>query len=91
MKRLTAAGVLERRPYRENPKRYEYRLTEKGRDLYGFTLMLHQWADDWLVGNEGPGLKLQHKCGKPLVGVVVCSECGEQLEPGDVSYGEDGQ
>ena len=89
LKRLTAAGVLERRPYRENPKRYEYRLTEKGRDLYGFTLMLHQWADDWLVGSEGPGLKLKHTCGKPLVGAVVCSECGEQLKPGDVSYGED--
>ena len=87
LKGLTATGVLERRAYRENPTRYEYRLTEKGRDLYGFTLMLHQWADEWLVGSEGPGLHLHHKCGQLLGGVVTCSECGEPLLGGQVSYG----
>ena len=87
LKRLTVAGVLEQQPYRENPTRNEYRLTEKGRDLYGFTVTLHQWANDWLVGEEGPGLVLHHCCGNPLNAVLSCSECGEALGPGDVSYG----
>ena len=88
LKKLTLAGVLERRAYRDNPIRYEYRLTDKGRDLYGITLTLHQWADRWLVGREGSGLKLTHSCGKPLVGMMACSVCGETLEPGRVAYGE---
>ena len=87
LKGLTDAGVLERRAYRTHPTRYEYRLTEKGRDLYGFTLMLHQWADEWLVGPEGPGLHLHHKCGERLGGIVTCSECGRPLDRGEVSYG----
>src|SRR5512134_2385269 len=33
LERLVAEGVLERVPYSERPTRYEYRLTEKGRDL----------------------------------------------------------
>ena len=31
---LTDEGILERRPYSEHPERFEYRLTEKGRDLF---------------------------------------------------------
>ncbi len=87
LKRLTAAGVLERRAYCENPARYEYRLTEKGRDLYGATIMLHQWGNTWLVGKNGPTLLLEHKCGKPLVCEVSCSACSKSLLPGEVSYG----
>ena len=87
LKRLTLAGVLERRAYRQNPTRHEYRLTKKGRDLYGITVMLHQWADRWLVGNAGASLRLQHRCGHPLVCEVACSQCQESLEPGAVRYG----
>lgn len=88
LKRLNAAGVLERRAYRENPVRYEYRLTEKGRDLYGLTIMLHQWGDQWLVGKAGSTLCLEHSCGEPLECAVTCSECPEHLDTGTVSYGE---
>ncbi len=88
LKRLTLAGVLERRAYRDNPPRYEYRLTKKGRDLYGITIMLHQWADRWLTGKAGTSLYLTHKCQSPLIGVVACRECSKPLEPGDVSYGD---
>ena len=34
LKRLVEQGVLERVPYQERPPRYEYRLTEKGLDLW---------------------------------------------------------
>jgi DNA-binding HxlR family transcriptional regulator len=31
---LVRSGILERRRYQEEPERYEYRLTQAGRDLY---------------------------------------------------------
>ncbi len=86
LKTLTDAGVLERRPYRENPTRHDYRLTEKGRAIYGFTLTLHQWANKWLVGKAGSNLSLTHSCGKPLVGIVTCDQCGDPLERASTSF-----
>ncbi len=45
LQRLVAAGVLERKPYSERPRRFEYRLTEKGRELGIALLALMQWGD----------------------------------------------
>ena len=87
LKRLTSADVLERRAYRENPVRYEYRLTEKGRDLYGMTIMLHQWGDRWLVGESGATLILEHNCGNELKCEISCSACSETIQREEVSYG----
>jgi DNA-binding HxlR family transcriptional regulator len=43
--RLVEEGILERTAYSERPPRYEYRLTEKGRDLAIPLLALMQWGD----------------------------------------------
>lgn len=43
LEQLVAAGVLETSPYQDNPIRYEYRLTEKGKDL--FDVLMTLWAD----------------------------------------------
>src|SRR5918911_2105935 len=34
LRKLEAAGVIERRQYSEHPPRYEYHLTEAGRELF---------------------------------------------------------
>ena len=34
LQRLIEEDILERRPYQQNPERYEYFLTEKGLDLW---------------------------------------------------------
>ena len=34
LQRLVEAGVFAKVPYQQKPERFEYRLTEKGRDLY---------------------------------------------------------
>lgn len=87
LKQLVKSGILVREAYQNKPTRYEYKLTDKGRDLYGHTLMMHQWADKWIVDSDTPPLMLTHKlCGKPLHGVVVCSECYEELTPASVKF-----
>ncbi|ROM69650.1 transcriptional regulator [Pseudomonas brassicacearum] len=41
---LVANGLLERRPYQDNPPRHEYHLTEAGRDLRQVILTLMDWG-----------------------------------------------
>ena len=85
LERLVAEGVLERREYQNNPPRFEYRLTEKGRDLYPVILLLKQWGDRWMVGPEGPPALHRHRnCGHITTAVLVCSECQETLTPFDM-------
>src|SRR3954462_5281622 len=42
---LTDEGYLERSLYRERPARYEYRLTEKGIDLWPVLFMLMRFGN----------------------------------------------
>ncbi len=44
LKRLVEAGVLERNPYSQKPLRYEYRLTDKGRDFAPALIGLKDWG-----------------------------------------------
>lgn len=44
LKRLVEAGVLERVQYSAAPKRYEYILTEKGRELGPALRVLKDWG-----------------------------------------------
>lgn len=47
LKCLTAGGILERRKYQSRPDRYEYLLTDKGRDLLPVLAALTQWKERW--------------------------------------------
>lgn len=49
-------GLFERRPYMKPGQRtrYEYVLTEKGRDLLPVVLALMQWGDKYLQGRGAP-------------------------------------
>ncbi len=77
LRTLTGAGILDRRQYCEHPARFEYHLTEAGRELYPVILTLMRWGDEHLAGDGGPPLVLQHSCGHPLVAQVTCESCGE--------------
>ncbi len=54
LKRLVESDILKRVPYRDRQERYEYRLTEKGRDLYPVLLALVAWGDKWMDEGRGP-------------------------------------
>ncbi len=85
--RLTALGVLEKRPDPDQPTRLQYRLTPEGLDLFPLILAQIRWGDRWLVGPEGPPtLIFHHACGQRLVGKVTCDQCGGVVTPRDTQF-----
>ena len=65
LNRLVEEGILERVPYSERPERFEYRLTNKGRDLNISLVGLRQWGDKYL--SEKPPHILRRKADKKRV------------------------
>ncbi|HEX2311187.1 MAG TPA: helix-turn-helix domain-containing protein, partial [Vicinamibacterales bacterium] len=61
LNRLVDDGILAKRAYQERPERFEYRLTEKGRDLYPVVAALLAWGDRWTPSPEGPPVRLLHR------------------------------
>ena len=85
LKKLVAAGVLERVRYQERPPRFEYRLSEKGRDLYPVIVSLVRWGDRWMAGEAGPPVELIHRgCGHVVVPVLACPDCAEPVTARDM-------
>ena len=83
---LVKEGILARVPYQDRPVRYEYRLTEKGLELYPVILSLVHWGDKHYAGKKGPPLLHTHlKCGHDFRSVMTCGECGEALTARDVA------
>jgi DNA-binding HxlR family transcriptional regulator len=80
---LVRQRIVARRLYTEQPKRYEYRLTDKGRDLFGYALLLNAWGDRWLATAAGPPYLMVHEpCDRAIGPVVRCRHCGGELVPG---------
>lgn len=77
---LEGHGVVERRQYQSAPPRYEYLLTDKGRDLYPVIATLLAWGDKWQAGSDGPPALLVHdECGCATTAKTVCAQCGGEL------------
>ena len=73
--RLVAEGMLRKVPYQQagQRSRAEYRLTEKGLDLYPVLVALMEWGDRYEVGSDGPQVLLQHRdCGEPVRLQLAC-------------------
>jgi DNA-binding HxlR family transcriptional regulator len=49
--------LLVKRPYQNNPPRFEYHLTESGKDLIPMIKAMAKWADRHVVGVKIPALK----------------------------------
>jgi DNA-binding HxlR family transcriptional regulator len=84
LRELVADGLLAREPYREPGQRtrHEYRLTEKGSDLFPVLVALLQWGDRWL--NDGGRVELRHHdCGAHVGVEIRCAE-GHEVAPGDL-------
>jgi len=80
LEHLVERGVVVRVPYQEHPVRFDYRLTDKGRDLWLVLTAMRQWGDRWEAA-EGPPVIIEHRvCGHETTVVPCCSSCGERLD-----------
>jgi DNA-binding HxlR family transcriptional regulator len=67
--RLVREGLLRKVAYQESGQRsrYEYRLTDKGLDLFPVLIGLMQWGDRYESSPAGPPVLLRHRdCGEPV-------------------------
>jgi DNA-binding HxlR family transcriptional regulator len=74
---LVGAGILERRPYREDGQRtrYEYRFTDKGIALIPVLVALNDWGSTYLADSDGPPLEVYHRdCGAKVKAMLVCAD-----------------
>jgi DNA-binding HxlR family transcriptional regulator len=66
---LVARGIFERSAYTERPRRYEYRLTEKGEALLPVVAALLAWGNRWAAPPGGAAT------------ILVERASGQQIEP----------
>jgi DNA-binding HxlR family transcriptional regulator len=85
LKELTELGVLAKQPYREPGQRtrYEYVLTDMGRDLLPVVLGLMQWGDKYLQEDDGPMQVLDTQTGTPVCVRMQNAE-GEDVDLDDM-------
>ena len=77
---LERHDVLFREPYQNNPVRYEYRLTAKGRDLFPVITTILNWGDKYYADVAGVPIVRTHKtCGHDIQPQLVCPDCGEPV------------
>jgi DNA-binding HxlR family transcriptional regulator len=77
--KLVDAGIMRKEQYQEHPPRYEYRLTEKGRDLVPILTSLLAWGDKWETTGEPPMRLIHATCNSVMHATAVCSECRDEI------------
>ncbi|MBN8429280.1 helix-turn-helix transcriptional regulator [Microbulbifer salipaludis] len=85
LSRLVENGVMTRVNVGEHGTRYEYRLTEKGRDLFAVVVALRQWSERW-NGNKDAMQLVSRGSGVPIAPVAVQNAAGEVLSVRDVLF-----
>ena len=85
LKKFVDAGVMTRIPLPEHSGRYEYVLTEKGRDFFPAYLALKKWGDDWLAEPEGPQVVFRDRAaGREIKYPKLLTASGKPLRLEDV-------
>ncbi|WP_303289831.1 helix-turn-helix domain-containing protein [Marinobacter sp. SS5-14b] len=88
--KLVDNEVLRKVEAGEHGSRFEYRLTEKGRDLFPVVVALRQWGDKWNPAPDGQPLDLRDRAtGQPVKTVTVQNADGQTLTIRDVLVTEE--
>lgn len=87
LRKLVDAGLFTRVRYSGHANRFEYRLTDMGRDLYPIIVMLMRWGDKWLNEGRPAPLTLVHApCGGVLAPELRCNHCDRPIAAQDVEW-----
>jgi DNA-binding HxlR family transcriptional regulator len=86
LSRLVTQGVFDRRLYQSAPDRYEYVLTDMGRDFYGPFVAMLAWGDRWLASGKPPLILTHKSCGHDFQAEVICDQCQRPIVAADMKY-----
>lgn len=79
--RLVDHDVLERRAYQDRPVRHEYRLTQRGLELWPVMVSLMLWGDRHAPSSAGPPMSIVHRdCGGSVDDRLHCDRCGTPMD-----------
>ena len=84
---LVDQGLLRRESYREPGERarYEYRLTDKGIDVYPILVALREWGDRYAAGPDGPPMLTVHRdCGAGVDVFLRCADGHDLTSPREI-------
>jgi DNA-binding HxlR family transcriptional regulator len=82
---LVQHGILQAVAQSENGRVLDYRLTDKGRDLFPIVIALLQWGDRHAPAPEGPPVQIvDRENGRPIAALQVRSDDGRVLQARDV-------
>ncbi|MDP6815391.1 MAG: helix-turn-helix domain-containing protein, partial [Alphaproteobacteria bacterium] len=85
LRKLVRAGILERRDLPDDGRGVEYRLSEKGLDLYPLVVAMSEWGERWEGNGKGPRLRLLERAsGEPIAPMRVRAADGRPLQPREV-------
>jgi DNA-binding HxlR family transcriptional regulator len=72
--RLVEEGMLDKVEYQRHPRRYEYRLTDKGRDFWNVLAAMWRWGSDWLWDGAEPPIALEDRETGAIIKPLVIDE-----------------
>jgi DNA-binding HxlR family transcriptional regulator len=81
-RRLTAlieSGLVERRAYSDKPPRYDYLLTERGRDFRPVVLTLMKWGNKHFAPNGTKVELFDDRNGEPVDMVLADANTGKRI------------
>jgi DNA-binding HxlR family transcriptional regulator len=80
LRRLEEEGLVERMQYQPSPRRFAYRLTDKGLGLRPVLFYLAKWGDRHYASDLGPPrLSVHRDCGGEVDEQLVCARCGDRV------------
>jgi DNA-binding HxlR family transcriptional regulator len=86
LQRLQKLGIITPIAYQQRPPRREYRLTDKGLELYPIIVSMTRWGDRWMraKGEPAPARLVHQHCGHVFKPVLTCAACGQVAAARDV-------
>lgn len=85
LKLLVAEEIFKKVPYQTQPTRYEYKLTEKGFELYPVLMSLIKWGNKWTTDEQGIPLEhINRETGKLIQPLLIDENTGKAIDARDV-------
>lgn len=86
LKQLVDDGLFEKRLYTDKPPRYEYLLTECGRDFRPVMLALMSWGNQHFAPEGASVLLINDNTGKPIEPTMIDGRDGTPISELHTSY-----